>query len=218
MSDIKYITAIDKDHGHADILLGMRKENLLGQRFGRLVVVAEIPSKPGKPKRPQWECKCDCGNTIVVHRGCDLKSGNTTSCGCWKSETLSKLASKRNFDGRKYDPRTATARRIYCDEYLDGDLTFEQFMELSQQACHYCGSPPSNQRRDRHKKSSAFYVEQSLFVYNGLDRIDSNIPHNYTNIVPCCKWCNYSKRERTPTQFYEWAEQLYLNLQKKKDG
>ena len=32
-----------------------------------------------------WKCKCRCGNIISV-RGADLRSGNTKSCGCVKSE------------------------------------------------------------------------------------------------------------------------------------
>ena len=32
-----------------------------------------------------WKCQCECGNVISV-RGTDLRSGNTKSCGCVKSE------------------------------------------------------------------------------------------------------------------------------------
>ena len=32
-----------------------------------------------------WKCRCECGNIISV-RGADLRSGNTKSCGCVKSE------------------------------------------------------------------------------------------------------------------------------------
>lgn len=203
---------------HRVIYYGMRKENLVGRKFGRLLVVEEVQPKPGKPKRPQWKCKCECGNTIIVHRGCDLKSGNTTSCGCLKSEVLSELASKRNFDSRKYDPRMATARIVYREDYLDGDLTFEQFYELSQQNCFYCGNQPSNKRAGRGKRSSEFYNTNCEFIFNGLDRINNSELHNYSNVVACCKWCNYSKRERTVEEFTRWVENLYTNLQKKKDG
>lgn len=32
-----------------------------------------------------WKCRCECGNIVSI-RGADLRSGNTKSCGCVKSE------------------------------------------------------------------------------------------------------------------------------------
>ncbi len=57
-------------------------KDLTGQRFGRLVALKKLPPvKDGTNWR--WECRCDCGNTVIVRRG-NLTSGNTTSCGCAK--------------------------------------------------------------------------------------------------------------------------------------
>ena len=36
-----------------------------------------------------WFCKCECGNLTRVTSG-DLTSGNTKSCGCYKSEKIRK--------------------------------------------------------------------------------------------------------------------------------
>jgi hypothetical protein len=52
--------------------------DLTGQRYGMLVVLAYVPS----PTRPiLWRCRCDCGTetTVAAH---NLRSGNTSSCGC----------------------------------------------------------------------------------------------------------------------------------------
>lgn len=53
--------------------------DLTGQRFGRLVVVKQMPER--KNGRVLWECKCDCGNTTYV-ASYSLKSGHAKSCGC----------------------------------------------------------------------------------------------------------------------------------------
>lgn len=37
-----------------------------------------------------WECKCDCGKTVLVSAGM-LKGGNTTSCGCKKQKNIRKI-------------------------------------------------------------------------------------------------------------------------------
>lgn len=54
------------------------KLNLLGQRFGRLVVIA---SAAADGKNTNWLCHCTCGRECVVHTRA-LTHDGTTSCGC----------------------------------------------------------------------------------------------------------------------------------------
>lgn len=56
--------------------------DLTGQRFGRWTVISRAPNAKSATC---WYCVCDCGNTKIV-RGCDLRSGKSTSCGCFRSE------------------------------------------------------------------------------------------------------------------------------------
>ena len=67
-----------------------RKENLIGKKFDRLVVIeeAEDAIMPSGQRASRWLCKCDCGNTVIV-RGVHLKSGHTRSCGCMHDEVAS---------------------------------------------------------------------------------------------------------------------------------
>jgi len=55
-----------------------KKLDLIGQRFGRLVVIEEAGIKNGKCT---WRCLCDCGNFTIIPSN-HLKCGNTKSCGC----------------------------------------------------------------------------------------------------------------------------------------
>ena len=59
----------------------------IGERFGRLVIVEGTP--PDRGKAWYYLCRCDCGNlkNVSVY---NLLAGNTTSCGCFKSEVTSK--------------------------------------------------------------------------------------------------------------------------------
>jgi hypothetical protein len=83
-----------------------KKINLVGKRFGRLVVVSEH----GKTQYGVilWECKCDCGNTIYVV-GQSLRSGATKSCGCLQKELISKKT-KKDIVGDKYGKLTVIKR------------------------------------------------------------------------------------------------------------
>ena len=56
--------------------------DLLGQRFGRLVVVS---GPVIKSRKTRWNCQCDCGGTITTLSG-SLIRGRTKSCGCLRRE------------------------------------------------------------------------------------------------------------------------------------
>ena len=56
--------------------------DLLGQRFGKLVVKAL--TKDRQNKKRMWLCICDCGKERLVITS-HLRSGHTTSCGCIKT-------------------------------------------------------------------------------------------------------------------------------------
>lgn len=61
----------------------MRRLDVLGRRFGRLLVVGPTSSKGG---RLRWLCSCDCGERAFVTAHC-LVTGMTRSCGCLHRES-----------------------------------------------------------------------------------------------------------------------------------
>ena len=64
--------------------MSRKTKNLTGTKFGRLLVVSQLlPFE----KRTKWECKCDCGNNVIVDAS-KLLNGHTKSCGCLNKETL----------------------------------------------------------------------------------------------------------------------------------
>ena len=65
-----------------------KKQDLTGQRFGRLVVKEEMKEKDQRGKS-YWKCECDCGNEHIV-RGDRLIDGTTRSCGCYHTEVAQK--------------------------------------------------------------------------------------------------------------------------------
>ena len=69
--------------GRKNTLREMRTNNLVGQRFGKLVVL-EMLEERNKHGRILYRCKCDCGNEIIVLGYC-LTQHHTSSCGCLNS-------------------------------------------------------------------------------------------------------------------------------------
>lgn len=60
--------------------------NEIGKRYGRLTVL-QAAEKNLKDGSSRWLCQCDCGNQVVV-QAWHLRSGNTTSCGCYFREVI----------------------------------------------------------------------------------------------------------------------------------
>lgn len=63
-----------------------KKVEMIGKRFGRLLVIEESPIR--KNKAVYWICKCDCGNITEPIKGTQLRNGDSNSCGCLWKETM----------------------------------------------------------------------------------------------------------------------------------
>lgn len=121
----------------------LTSENLVGMKFGRLTVM-DRESPKSKKTKGLWVCKCECGNVIKVNTSA-LKSGNTTSCGCKRKETLRQLRTKHGeSDTRLYKVWSSMKNRCYnakdveyknyggrgitvCDEWKDSFVNFSQW-------------------------------------------------------------------------------------------
>jgi hypothetical protein len=58
----------------------MKKNDLIGKRFGKLIVLSEITER-NKNGHIKYVCKCDCGNVKEIF-GTHLKQEKIVSCGC----------------------------------------------------------------------------------------------------------------------------------------
>lgn len=53
------------------------------------------------------------------------------------------------------------------------------------------------------------------YTYNGIDRVDNNKGYTITNSVPCCKDCNFAKRDMTHDEFIAWVTRVFNFTNKK---
>ncbi len=79
------------------------------------------------------------------------------------------------------------------------DLPDELVFELIQQPCGYCG-----------------LIEPHR--YNGLDRIDNKVGYIESNVVTCCRWCNFAKGDMSFEEFASHIERLSTHLRKLRGG
>lgn len=61
--------------------------DITGEKFGRLTVICRAGTHifPSGQSRPLWLCECECGKKIKTFAR-NLITGNTTSCGCLRTE------------------------------------------------------------------------------------------------------------------------------------
>lgn len=174
--------------------------DLTGQTFGRLTVIEKCIERTSFG-HILWLCKCSCGNIKKIS-GQSLKSEYTQSCGCLQKETASKRTlpdyiSGKNKLYKQYINKAKKKEKLF-------ELSFDDFVIMTQQNCYYCGSKPISECRC--KPNSIPYL------YNGIDRIDNMKGYSKDNCVTCCPTCNYAKRSMSYEQFIKWVESVYFNL------
>lgn len=168
-----------------------------GKKYGRLTVIRWVQDFDGQGAC--WLCRCDCGKEIIT-RGSSLRDGGSTSCGCLATEKLRAAVMLPEGIAARNQVINKTRRSGLARGYA-WELSDEQALAIIQQPCCYCGSPPSQVSRHPELNGS--------FTYNGIDRLDNKQGYTPKNVVPCCKHCNYAKRDRSMPEFLEWVVQVY---------
>lgn len=193
-------------------------EEALGKKYGKLIATKIAGSD--KHRQTLVVCICDCGNEKIVMLRL-LRNGHVKSCGCLKKESNRRnvqfLIDSCITNGVWKDPKIGSAKEVFRMRYSDGDLSFDDFFQLSQTDCHYCGRSPSNKYNaykaadgsPRVKGLTQTRIDGGDFFYNGLDRVDNNGGHTKDNVVPCCADCNYAKLDRSRDEFLEWIKIVY---------
>ena len=86
------------------------REDLTGQRFGRLVALNF--SHKNKSRKTYWDFLCDCG-TIKTIRTDGVKSGKVQSCGCLKKEQDEVNLNREGSKPTKYDSEGLSQHPLY---------------------------------------------------------------------------------------------------------
>lgn len=100
--------------------------DLLGQRFGHLVVIGLVTNKWSR----DWQCQCDCGKVILKKTKLLTQRGHIT-CGDRKNCPYLKALT---FGGNRLPIRAR----------LSDLASAEELRSLVKQPCEYCGNHDSN--------------------------------------------------------------------------
>lgn len=184
---------------------------IIGARFGRLTVLEKSGVKESfcktenrVKKRNIMKCICDCGKEVHIQRN-SLTTKITQSCGCLRREKLLELNhSKRNPESGI----NSLMARYLIEARKRGyifELTYEEFKEIINQNCTYCGVEP-------YQFHTSWRGVKTL--YNGIDRVNPLEGYYIGNVVPCCGKCNFMKCDLTRDDFINICRRIVM----KEDG
>lgn len=76
--------------------MSVKETSIAGKQFGRLKAIKE--DGRDKHRNVSWLCECTCGRFTKASIY-NLRSGNTTSCGCYKDEVSTAMLNKNCVEG-----------------------------------------------------------------------------------------------------------------------
>jgi len=171
------------------------------QKFNRLTIINFHHSD--KRSRRHYLCRCDCGIEKVV-QGSLLTSGNTKSCGCLareQQEIQRRLRTLPHNMGVIHQIILGYKRHAKRRGFVFL-LTDIEVADIIKQPCYYCGCLPSNNIITKNCKG---------FLYNGIDRVDSQKDYTIDNVVASCRLCNKAKMALSKESFLNWVRQVYMH-------
>ena len=164
----------------------------IGDTYGWWTVLSEIR----EDGRKFILARCRCGKE-QKHQRSNLVNGHSTKCRTCSGKERGPREDKRVLGiGLAQKDLYYSYKKSAMVRGISFDLDFERFSILTQEDCFYCGEKPTNLKKVRQEWADDL-------KYNGLDRLNNDEGYHSTNVVPCCKYCNYMKRELNYNEFFE---------------
>ncbi len=94
----------------APLLFLQMSDDMIGKRYGKLVVETELPNPNPNRKEPYYLCRCDCGGTLKTTKY-RLEQGTSYHCGCLRHPDLTGQVFGKVTVLRLAEERNATRKR-----------------------------------------------------------------------------------------------------------
>lgn len=171
-------------------------QNLIGQSFGRLIVIdygKDYLYSNGK-RRIRWRCSCECGNILDI-TACKLKGGQTKSCGC-----LQKRVGEDHPNYKGYKDITGKYWQQLEKQAKDRDLCFDiniqdvwDLYNRQSRLCNLTGLPIQfstdvklkTASVDRIDSSKGYTIDNIQIIHKDLNTMKMDFDQDY--FIKICK-------------------------------
>lgn len=172
--------------------------------YGKLKVIGKS-NKTNDKNLKSWICKCECGNITEVF-GSNLRSGGTTSCGCYRANNESnyKFAGYEEISGSYWSVLKSRCKLKDIELSITIEQAWEVYINQNRKCAltglDLCFVKVYNKERQNQNAS--------------LDRIDSSKGYTIDNIQWVHKDINRMKSDFEQNLFIEYCKLVVKNSQK----
>lgn len=162
----------------------IKADSINGKKFGRLTAIcrAAVNSFGGY----RWLCQCSCGKVVSIDRG-NLAGGQSTSCGCFRSEAISKRRTSHGETRRNIVSVEYTAWiKMHGRCYNSGDPKFYCYGARGIKVCRRWKNRFENFLADMGRRPSSKH---------SVNRKNNNGPYSPKN----CEWATAKQQSRNKT-------------------
>ena len=185
-------------------------EQLINKRFGKLVIVEDVPRPIGKNYGRTWlRCKCDCGGETIVPWE-KIRYDKVEACGCRKRRRGADSPFWKGCGQLSHDlfsgfQRNAAARDI------EFSVTISELWELFKIQGGKCALSGVELSLDYQGDRLSRKKKETSTLTASIDRKDSTKGYSVGNVQWVHKRINIMKNDLSDTEFVEWCKVVSSN-------
>lgn len=170
-------------------------------KIGEIIIISYDPTKC------YYGFECSCGKQFIgttqsiAQKELQVEEFGTSGCKGCMGKVKRELLSDEELYKPIFKQYIRGAKKRNDKEF---NLSYSHCLGLFKSNCHYCNRQPSN----------VIKIGQRIITYQGIDRMEQDTGYIKTNVVPCCKQCNYAKNTLNYQEFLDLISNIYNNVQR----